>query len=141
MQSSYQILEIVPGHLWVVAQCQSPSFYLFTFHLSIQRVLLRFSRQNSMLMTQLDLNHDPYKNNFCPHTSRCSIGPEIATRLGISLILIKRETSRIHVLDLVLLQTLNSFKFTSLAAVSGFEDQFPLLEKGLKCFFQAGDTY
>lgn len=54
-------------------------------------------QKNSMQMTQLDLNRDPHKNNFCILTFWCCIGPDILTRLGISLILIKREASRISV--------------------------------------------
>lgn len=41
-------------------------------------------------MIQLDLSHDPYKNNFYIHTYTCYIGAEIATRLGICVISLKK---------------------------------------------------
>lgn len=94
-------------------------------------------------MTQLDLNRDPYKNNFYIHTLRCCMGPDIATGLRISLILIKREASPMSVLGLVLLQTLNSFQCPLIAAQcqdlkSGF---LSWGKAGLTLCPQAGDTY
>lgn len=100
-------------------------------------------QKNSMQMTHLDLNHDPHKKNFCIHTFWCCIGPDILTRLGISLILIKREASRISVLGLVLLQTLNSFQCPFIAAqCQDLKIGFLSWGKaGLTLCPQAGDTY
>lgn len=119
-----------------------PSFITLS---SIQNALPRFCRKTvcKWHKTQLDLNHDPYKNNFRIHKFWYYVGPGIATQLRTSLILIKMEASRISVLDLVLLQTLSLYQCPFIAAQCQ-DLKRGFLFWGIAGFTlcpQAGDTY
>lgn len=67
--------------------------------------------------TQLALSHDPQRSRFYSHAHRCCTGPGMTATLGICVILIKGERTWIKVLQLELLQNLNSLKFTFIAVL------------------------
>lgn len=145
-QRRCQLPNTMRGHPLMVNPCQSPSFWdsrgpsssCSTFH---NPVLYTKHPAQDLQINSVQITHRISLVFIKTITAsilrkRCT-GPNIATRLGICAILMKRETTWINILHWQLLPPLNSLKFTFTAAPeSGHGDWFLLLgEKQGSNFF------